>query len=410
MTSKSGWPGHSRPSVSSSRLSTWRSKIFVARHECSQMAARPLPPPLETVGKKCPVSFKKSKLVFTLSCNVRLLVASQFDHHETACACGRGKSMQRLTSSKGRAPWMSKSVGAGSLHAGYKSSVTYNRYGRPRLQTVGSRMSKSGPSETGRAISRFHADHTRALFLARSLFLVSWSGLATLRSQNFGCAIHNRIHATTGEAAPLDTRAGPAPSALRPPPSPTATARRSRHVFSLPVAHRPPRPGVAIRRRAAASARVQGPSLVSDPWCLTMPLRQAHATFDRQQRHSPHTATITEGIGASNHKRKGAVCCPPELRVRTPAHAKQLGWYVEFESRVTRGTCSGTFEASAGSSSAFAQCAASGSVGGLDASWTRSDPPCPRCPHPLRSQKRHLSAAQAAALMECRRRRPSRCG
>ena len=29
--------------------------------------------------------------------------------------------------------------------------------------------------------------------------------------------------------------------------------------------------------------------------------------------------------------------CPPELKVRTPAHTKQLGWYVEFESRVTQG-------------------------------------------------------------------------
>ena len=27
--------------------------------------------------------------------------------------------------------------------------------------------------------------------------------------------------------------------------------------------------------------------------------------------------------------------CPPELKVRTPAHTKQLGWYLEFESRVT---------------------------------------------------------------------------
>ena len=27
--------------------------------------------------------------------------------------------------------------------------------------------------------------------------------------------------------------------------------------------------------------------------------------------------------------------CPPELKVRTPAHAKYPGWYVEFESRVT---------------------------------------------------------------------------
>ena len=28
--------------------------------------------------------------------------------------------------------------------------------------------------------------------------------------------------------------------------------------------------------------------------------------------------------------------CPPELKVRTPAHTKQLGWYVELESRVTQ--------------------------------------------------------------------------
>ena len=27
--------------------------------------------------------------------------------------------------------------------------------------------------------------------------------------------------------------------------------------------------------------------------------------------------------------------CPPELKVMTPAHTKQLGWYAEFESRVT---------------------------------------------------------------------------
>ena len=27
---------------------------------------------------------------------------------------------------------------------------------------------------------------------------------------------------------------------------------------------------------------------------------------------------------------------PPELKVRTPAHAEQLGWHVEFEFRVTQ--------------------------------------------------------------------------
>ena len=29
--------------------------------------------------------------------------------------------------------------------------------------------------------------------------------------------------------------------------------------------------------------------------------------------------------------------CPPELKVRTPAHTKHSGWYLEFESRVTDG-------------------------------------------------------------------------
>ena len=28
-------------------------------------------------------------------------------------------------------------------------------------------------------------------------------------------------------------------------------------------------------------------------------------------------------------------CAPPELKVRTPEYTKHLGWYVEFESRVT---------------------------------------------------------------------------
>ena len=32
-----------------------------------------------------------------------------------------------------------------------------------------------------------------------------------------------------------------------------------------------------------------------------------------------------------------AVNVPPELKARTPAHAKQLGWHVEFESRVAQG-------------------------------------------------------------------------
>ena len=33
------------------------------------------------------------------------------------------------------------------------------------------------------------------------------------------------------------------------------------------------------------------------------------------------------------------VLCPPEPKVRTPAHTRQLGWYLEFESRVTQCVC-----------------------------------------------------------------------
>ena len=44
--------------------------------------------------------------------------------------------------------------------------------------------------------------------------------------------------------------------------------------------------------------------------------------------------------GADDQEGDGAVLesavCPPELKVRAPAHAKQLGWHVEFESRVTQ--------------------------------------------------------------------------
>ena len=48
-----------------------------------------------------------------------------------------------------------------------------------------------------------------------------------------------------------------------------------------------------------------------------------------------------QGIGqtrrsCSSPARTSQTCLyPPKLKVRTPAHTKQLGWYVDFESRVT---------------------------------------------------------------------------
>ena len=32
----------------------------------------------------------------------------------------------------------------------------------------------------------------------------------------------------------------------------------------------------------------------------------------------------------------GSSVCPPELKVRTPAHTEHLGWYLEFKFRVTQ--------------------------------------------------------------------------
>ena len=42
-----------------------------------------------------------------------------------------------------------------------------------------------------------------------------------------------------------------------------------------------------------------------------------------------HTLFVAEAAG-------GGTVCPPELKVRTPAHTKQPGWYDQFESRVTQ--------------------------------------------------------------------------
>ena len=50
------------------------------------------------------------------------------------------------------------------------------------------------------------------------------------------------------------------------------------------------------------------------------------------------TATGTTRQSTLTRPESARAVCPPELKVRTPAHTKQLGWYVEFESRVAQGT------------------------------------------------------------------------
>ena len=60
-----------------------------------------------------------------------------------------------------------------------------------------------------------------------------------------------------------------------------------------------------------------------------------------------------------------ALCVPRTLKVRTPAHTKHLGWYLEFEFRVTR-QCEGV------SGTPFAR---------PSASLPRTEPPAPHCQH-----------------------------
>ena len=51
------------------------------------------------------------------------------------------------------------------------------------------------------------------------------------------------------------------------------------------------------------------------------------------------TLQLPEYLKIRSIDRLVALCrsvCPPELKVSTPAHAKQPGWYLEFEFRVTQ--------------------------------------------------------------------------
>ena len=57
--------------------------------------------------------------------------------------------------------------------------------------------------------------------------------------------------------------------------------------------------------------------------------------FERPQRPL-HDLRMVCRLGAQQRVLHHLVC-PPELKVRTPAHTKHPGWHLESESRVTQG-------------------------------------------------------------------------
>ena len=82
------------------------------------------------------------------------------------------------------------------------------------------------------------------------------------------------------------------------------------------------------RRRRRRFLRLQQ----SQIGCFSAPLLES-ATRQRAPpgpRHGPSSSWPTRPPGPAPSR-----LCPPELKVRTSAHTKNLGWYLDFESRVT---------------------------------------------------------------------------
>ena len=58
-------------------------------------------------------------------------------------------------------------------------------------------------------------------------------------------------------------------------------------------------------------------------------------TDDERVAHVRQRLGHDDHVPGSDAQPLPDLSCPPELKVSTPAHTKQLGWHVEFESRVT---------------------------------------------------------------------------
>ena len=66
--------------------------------------------------------------------------------------------------------------------------------------------------------------------------------------------------------------------------------------------------------------------------------RKGRGTTDSLQTPAPRKLSSVQGVDlVITPQWSVSRICPPELKVRTPAHTKHLGWYNEFEFQVTHG-------------------------------------------------------------------------
>ena len=96
--------------------------------------------------------------------------------------------------------------------------------------------------------------------------------------------------------------------------------------------------GMKVQQKQAAAAATQAAeskleTLVRQEKQAGQTLRKCRGTLERL------IGEYDEAVGAHKGSEIIGVClsvCPPELKVRTPAHTEHPGWYLEFESRVTQ--------------------------------------------------------------------------
>ena len=97
-----------------------------------------------------------------------------------------------------------------------------------------------------------------------------------------------------------------------------------------------------VRCLAAVSAGLAGCWKRRSPACLTRLGRAASQLLAGQVLPSaalvPSLSDEAALLGSLGAMFAGRAVRPPERKIRTPAHAKQLGWHVEFESRVAQAT------------------------------------------------------------------------
>ena len=119
----------------------------------------------------------------------------------------------------------------------------------------------------------------------------------------------------------------------------TALARRQPSAGTLP-----PATYARTRTHAHTRARIPRCSVSCSPWLVPWVCRVVLQAITAVLLGVLCLRSFLAHFGVRSPDTAGAVgqaadgqACPPELKVRTPAHAKHRGWCVEFESRVTQG-------------------------------------------------------------------------